>query len=214
MPAQRKRASKKTRKAGDQAPRSAATPPAESPLLGVARQVRSWSDSVLGIAGAAPRRVARRSPCHAGQARATRGAREDRHRAARNARSRRHERQGGWRGDQPQGSRAAGTGRERQGCPALRNHPAARVGARAQRSDLVRDAVHALLQSRPLAYAGESRASAASPCRRAASASSPTSIAAAMPRARYPTTTSPRCWRSPGRRSTWRSRFAAAGRRK
>ena len=40
-------------KAGDQAPRTAAAPPAESPLLGVARQVRSWSDSVLGIAGAA-----------------------------------------------------------------------------------------------------------------------------------------------------------------
>jgi transcriptional regulator with XRE-family HTH domain len=53
MTAPRKRASKKTRKAGDQATRTAATPPGESPLLGVARQVRSWSDSVLGIAGAA-----------------------------------------------------------------------------------------------------------------------------------------------------------------
>ncbi len=37
------------------APSGAAStaPPAESALLGVARQVRSWSDSVLGIAGAA-----------------------------------------------------------------------------------------------------------------------------------------------------------------
>jgi transcriptional regulator with XRE-family HTH domain len=53
MTALRKRASRKTRKAGDQAPRTTVAPPGESSLLGVARQVRSWSDSVLGIAGAA-----------------------------------------------------------------------------------------------------------------------------------------------------------------
>ena len=53
MPAPRKRASKKTRKSGDQTLRLAPTPRGESSLLGVARQVRSWSDSVLGIAGAA-----------------------------------------------------------------------------------------------------------------------------------------------------------------
>jgi transcriptional regulator with XRE-family HTH domain len=49
MPAPRKRATSKATKA-----RAAAAPAAsESSLLGVARQVRSWSDSVLGIAGAA-----------------------------------------------------------------------------------------------------------------------------------------------------------------
>ena len=56
----RKRAAKRTR-AGVGAARGEATPPApesalegvESALVGVARQVRSWSDSVLGIAGAA-----------------------------------------------------------------------------------------------------------------------------------------------------------------
>jgi hypothetical protein len=45
MPASRKRAGRKT-------PRTAAVE-SDSPLLGVARQVRAWSDSVLGIAGAA-----------------------------------------------------------------------------------------------------------------------------------------------------------------
>lgn len=43
MPASRKRAVRKAAAAAEH----------ESPLMGVARQVRSWSDSVLGIAGAA-----------------------------------------------------------------------------------------------------------------------------------------------------------------
>ena len=52
MNAPRKRAAQRTRKAGPG--RTAVAPAdAESPLVGVARQVRSWSDSVLGIAGAA-----------------------------------------------------------------------------------------------------------------------------------------------------------------
>lgn len=50
----RQRATRK-KPASDAAPAkgAAAPPPTESALLGVARQVRSWSDSVLGIAGAA-----------------------------------------------------------------------------------------------------------------------------------------------------------------
>jgi transcriptional regulator with XRE-family HTH domain len=54
MPAPRKRAAKKAATTST-APRKAAVESnaSESPLLGVARQVRSWSDSVLGIAGAA-----------------------------------------------------------------------------------------------------------------------------------------------------------------
>ena len=54
MASPRKRATKK-KPARDAAPTRAApvAAPAESALLGVARQVRSWSDSVLGIAGAA-----------------------------------------------------------------------------------------------------------------------------------------------------------------
>lgn len=50
MTAPRKRATKRARKAPDPA---TAPVEGESPLVGVARQVRSWSDSVLGIAGAA-----------------------------------------------------------------------------------------------------------------------------------------------------------------
>ena len=55
MNAPRKRAGKRTRKAPPvRAAETAVIPAAgESPLVGVARQVRSWSDSVLGIAGAA-----------------------------------------------------------------------------------------------------------------------------------------------------------------
>ena len=54
MPAQRKRAAKGAAAAGARPAKAPATAPeSESPLLGVARQVRSWSDSVLGIAGAA-----------------------------------------------------------------------------------------------------------------------------------------------------------------
>jgi transcriptional regulator with XRE-family HTH domain len=50
----RKRATKKKPTPDTPSARAAAAPPpAESALLGVARQVRSWSDSVLGIAGAA-----------------------------------------------------------------------------------------------------------------------------------------------------------------
>jgi len=61
MATSRKRATKRTR-AGAGAPRGGAAVPApqesalegvESALVGVAKQVRSWSDSVLGIAGAA-----------------------------------------------------------------------------------------------------------------------------------------------------------------
>ena len=60
MATSRKRAAKRTR-AGAGAARGGATAPraesalegVESALVGVARQVRSWSDSVLGIAGAA-----------------------------------------------------------------------------------------------------------------------------------------------------------------
>jgi transcriptional regulator with XRE-family HTH domain len=55
MPTPRKRAARKSISAGGRSPhpKAAPQPASESPLLGVARQVRSWSDSVLGIAGAA-----------------------------------------------------------------------------------------------------------------------------------------------------------------
>lgn len=55
MNAPRKRAGQRTRKATHGATAEAPAAPAagDSPLVGVARQVRSWSDSVLGIAGAA-----------------------------------------------------------------------------------------------------------------------------------------------------------------
>ena len=55
MNAPRKRAVQRTRKAthGGTAEAPAAPAAGDSPLVGVARQVRSWSDSVLGIAGAA-----------------------------------------------------------------------------------------------------------------------------------------------------------------
>ena len=55
MTASRKRITGKSTAASGRTPRKAvARPPAsDSPLHGVARQVRSWSDSVLGIAGAA-----------------------------------------------------------------------------------------------------------------------------------------------------------------
>lgn len=55
MATPRKRATGKPLMVSDKAPRRTATRPqtSESSLVGVARQVRSWSDSVLGIAGAA-----------------------------------------------------------------------------------------------------------------------------------------------------------------
>ena len=55
MAAPRKRAMKRTRRTAQSVAAEAADAPdgAESALVGVARQVRSWSDSVLGIAGAA-----------------------------------------------------------------------------------------------------------------------------------------------------------------
>jgi len=54
MPAPRKRAAKRAAPAGAPSRKVAVEATAsESTLLGVARQVRSWSDSVLGIAGAA-----------------------------------------------------------------------------------------------------------------------------------------------------------------
>ena len=55
MNAPRKRAVQRTRKATHDATAEVPAAPAagDSPLVGVARQVRSWSDSVLGIAGAA-----------------------------------------------------------------------------------------------------------------------------------------------------------------
>jgi len=54
MAAPRKRSTTKATSRSSPRPKAAvAAPGSESPLLGVARQVRSWSDSVLGIAGAA-----------------------------------------------------------------------------------------------------------------------------------------------------------------
>jgi len=53
MPPPSKRATRKTASATGTRERDARTPAAESTLVGVARQVRSWSDSVLGVAGAA-----------------------------------------------------------------------------------------------------------------------------------------------------------------
>lgn len=55
MPNPRKRGTSKSSVPGDRTRRKPTAKPAssESPLQGVARQVRSWSDSVLGIAGAA-----------------------------------------------------------------------------------------------------------------------------------------------------------------
>ncbi len=55
MTTPRKRATTRTGKLAHRAVAEPAAAPAEgeSPLVGVARQVRSWSDSVLGIAGAA-----------------------------------------------------------------------------------------------------------------------------------------------------------------
>ena len=55
MPATRRRAATKAATRRSSPPRKAASeaPTGESPLLAVARQVRSWSDSVLGIASAA-----------------------------------------------------------------------------------------------------------------------------------------------------------------
>jgi len=54
MATSRKRAAKRTRAgAAAPAPQESALEGVESALVGVARQVRSWSDSVLGIAGAA-----------------------------------------------------------------------------------------------------------------------------------------------------------------
>ena len=55
MAASRKRASKSSSTAGGRRPQEAGapSPASESALLAVARQVRSWTDSVLGIAGVA-----------------------------------------------------------------------------------------------------------------------------------------------------------------
>lgn len=53
MAVARKRSARKTAKPAPPPAVAAATGTAESALVGVARQVRSWSDSVLGIAGAA-----------------------------------------------------------------------------------------------------------------------------------------------------------------
>jgi transcriptional regulator with XRE-family HTH domain len=53
MAVARKRSGKRAAKSSAPAPESTVAGSAESALVGVARQVRSWSDSVLGIAGAA-----------------------------------------------------------------------------------------------------------------------------------------------------------------
>ena len=53
MPAPRKRTRSKAASARDRGERPAASAASDSPLIGVARQVRAWTDSVLGIAGAA-----------------------------------------------------------------------------------------------------------------------------------------------------------------
>ncbi|MBK6336988.1 MAG: hypothetical protein IPF60_15010 [Betaproteobacteria bacterium] len=121
MPAPRKRATKKNVTADASSARAAAAAPAtESALLGVARQVRSWSDSVLGIAGAA-------ADVSIGAAKAIPDQREQRGALQKPARC-----CGGMReaaglslsevGEaiNLEGSRAAGAGRERQGRPAVR----------------------------------------------------------------------------------------------
>ncbi len=167
--------------------------PNRAPLVGVAQQVRAWADSVLGIAGAA-------ADVSIGAARAILVKPEQRAALAKAGVVLRGMReaaglslQGSRRGDQPQGSVAARAGRERQGCAAVRDHPAPRLGTRTQRPDLVRDALHALVQSRCLAHARGARGRALRACRRDASANSPTSTAAATPRAASPTRTSRRC---------------------
>ena len=53
MPTPGKRVARKSAPATAVREREARTPTTESTLVGVARQVRSWSDSVLGVAGAA-----------------------------------------------------------------------------------------------------------------------------------------------------------------
>jgi transcriptional regulator with XRE-family HTH domain len=53
MPTPRKRVTKKSTPTAAAREREAKASTAESTLVGVARQVRSWSDSVLGVAGAA-----------------------------------------------------------------------------------------------------------------------------------------------------------------
>jgi transcriptional regulator with XRE-family HTH domain len=53
MPAPRKRTQRKTAAARGRGEPSTTPAGSESPLIGVARQVRGWTDSVLGIAGVA-----------------------------------------------------------------------------------------------------------------------------------------------------------------
>ncbi len=53
MPTPRKRITRKSAPSAAARAREDKPPSAESTLVGVARQVRSWSDSVLGVAGAA-----------------------------------------------------------------------------------------------------------------------------------------------------------------
>lgn len=53
MPSPSKRVTRKTTTSAAARARETKTPTAESTLVGVARQVRSWTDSVLGVAGAA-----------------------------------------------------------------------------------------------------------------------------------------------------------------
>ena len=103
------------------------------------------------------------------------------------------ERRRGRQRDRSQGPGAARARRERQGGAAVRDHPAPRVGARPQRSDLVRHALHALLQSGSLEDAGVARHRPVGACRPGASGSSRTSTARAMPRAASPTKNSPKC---------------------
>ena len=171
-------------------------------ILGVARQVRAWSDSVLGIAGAAADVVDRRG--QGDPASSPSSARRSRRRA-RVLRGMREAAglsdQGSGRRDQPQRPHAPRPGRERQGRAAVRDHPAPRVRARAQRSHLVRHALHALVQPGSVE---DARGPGDRPLRRSGGARA--RVRQHLPRERrraahVATRSSPRCSRSPGPRS-------------
>ncbi len=117
-----------------------------SSVVNVARQLRAGPIRCWASRGPRPmRRGARRARCWSSPSsgpRSRRPASPEGHARGGGAVAER-----GGRGHQPQGPGAARPGRERQDRPALRGHPAARLGAGAQRPDLVRDALHPLLQS-------------------------------------------------------------------
>ena len=132
----------------------------DSPLIGVARQVRAWTDSVLWTRGAAADLSMGAAKAILVKPEQRASLRESRRSLAPPARSGRTERQASRRSDRPQGSGAARSGRERESGAAFRDRLAARVGPGTQRSGLVRDALHALVatpksgvRSRPSAWA-------------------------------------------------------------